>query len=71
MWTNPWIPLLGMDWYYRNWEWAVYLPFVFVSIPIFADNLWALLDQNGQSVHDKVMGTLVVQKRPPDESVRD
>ena len=49
----------------------MYLPFVFVSIPIFVDNLWALLDQNGQSVHDKVMGTLVVQKRPPDESVRD
>lgn len=65
MWTKPWIPLLGMDWYYRNSEWAVYLPFVFV------DNLWALLDQNGQSVHDKVMGTLVVQKRPLAESVRD
>ena len=70
MWTKPWILLLGMDGYYRNGEWAVFLPFAFAGTAALVDNLWALRDQNGQSVHDKVMGTLVVQKRPLDELVK-
>ena len=68
-WARPSIGLIGIGWYYRNVEWAVYLSFVFASMPVLVDNLWALLDRDGQTVHDKVMGTLVVQKRRQDKSV--
>ena len=46
--------------------WAVSFSFFFMVMAVLVDNLWALRDQNGQAVHDKVMGTLVVQKRTPD-----
>ncbi len=67
LWPDTWILLLGTDWYYRNWEWALYLPFVFVGIVILVDKLWVLLDRESQSLNDKALGTLVVLKQPSAE----
>ena len=33
-------------------------------ILVFADNLWALFNKNRQTLHDKIMRTLVVRGRP-------
>ena len=46
------------------------MPFAFAGMAVLMDNLWALGHRNDQAVHAKDMGTLVVQKRTPKESVK-
>ena len=44
--------------------------FPIVTVPFVLESLWALLDKDGQSLHDKLLDTVVVRTSPPAHSVR-
>ena len=58
--------MFGMTWFARSeiWSAMILVLLAVVGAGMLVDGQWAPRDENGQSLHDKVFGTVVVRIRP-------